>query len=268
MEHQSTAGPAPAVKLVPLFAVGQVWERRDGKRVTVERLLYKGSTGACTVKIPGASAYTVFKDGSYWGPHAGLASADLIRLISDPEAADPWARERRALAAGLRVQARRLRCASDSWGPPNGASTGWNMTAPDWEFRVHPDDELQMQAIERGERPEDFPSQNAVRELKTAAAAVWDEHKDKTHSYAMWLANRPARLAARKPLAVSAARFDPFAARGREPLQMPDMSGVLADYWNSQKWDALARPPEIGAFPVHNPDARMATVPTHWENTK
>lgn len=177
-----------------------------------------------------------------------------------PAAADPWPREKRALAAGLRVQCRSITPAG-LWGTWRKsqehslcgfAEPLWN--GVDWEYRVHHDDEPALQAIERGERPEDFQGQNAVRGLKATAAAAWDEHKDKTHSYAMWLAARPARLAARKPLAI----IQP-AMRWREDLDAMDIA---------VGYDGKTGPGHIGAWPTHNPDVRMASIPTHWENTK
>lgn len=181
-----------------------------------------------------------------------------------PEAAPaaPWAREKRALAAGLRVQCRSITPAG-LWGTWRKsqehslcgfAEPLWN--GVDWEYRVHPDDEPALQAIERGERPEDFQGQNAVRGLKATAAAAWDEHKDKTHSYAMWLAARPARLAARKPIAVSTSRFNAF----------PDMAGWTSHFGGGNGYSLHNLPREfIGAWPIHNPDARMATVPVGHE---
>lgn len=264
MEHQSTAGPAPGAKpALPRFAVGQVWERRDGAHEAIARFVERHRF----VTMPGGVWYWIDGGGAVAGGQNKPNPLDLVRLVSEPEAADPWPRERRALAAGLRVQCRHAAAAAlglpwhtieDSTKHLLKGNGGGSWADPNYTFRVDPRDEPAMQAIERGERV-DYPVPPEAPALPINTAANTD--------YEVWLAARPARLAARKPLAVGAARFNAFAARGRDPIQLPDMSGVevrstipFAPFGTRLGVDEKA-----GILRVHNPDARMATVPPGHE---
>jgi len=238
------AWPAPEAKPeLPRFAVGQVWERRDGERFVVSKILnglvWSAENGHVNV-------YEASGKASSNGPSV----ADLIRLISEPEAADPWPREKRALAAGLRVQCRCAAVLDMPW-HTIGDSTkhllkgngGGSWADPNCAFRVDPRDEPALQAIERGERVDyPVPPESPAQPINTAANT----------EYEAWLAARPARLAARKPLTIIQPTkrwredLDAMQAAEGETNFFHDGTGVYA-----------------GAWPIHNPDARMATVPGH-----
>lgn len=251
--------PAPEAKPeLPRFAVGQVWERRDGERFVVSKILnglvWSAENGHVNV-------YEASGKASSNGPSV----ADLIRLISEPEAADPWPREKRALAAGLRVQCRCAAVLDMPW-HTIGDSTkhllkgngGGSWADPNCAFRVDPRDEPAMQAIERGERSKGETLQcNKCRHpipAHDAACPMCSTPKATPATAApheAWLVARPARLAARKPLAVSAARFNAFR----------DMAGWTSQYMGPV--EGMLPRKQKDRFPVHNPDARMATVPGH-----
>mgnify|MGYP003394619066 CR=1 FL=1 len=202
MEHQSTAGPAPEAKpALPRFAVGQVWERRDGKRVRVERLLDQGCGLGCAVECAAGDKYVVFKDGSYWGPNDGLAPADLVHLVSEPETPEQCVK------------------------------------------RLGEQFDKRMGEFKAGAEPS--PA------LVAAARALAAKPP------ASFFAEQAARRAARKPLAV----VQP-AKRWREDLDAMQAAEGETNFFHDGTGVCA------GAWPIHDPDARMATAPTHWEHTK
>lgn len=129
------------------------------------------------------------------------------------------------------------------------------------------DDEPAMQAIERGETPEQCSQRlgeqfdKRMGEFKAGAepspALVAAARALAAKPPASFFAEQAARRAARKPLAV----VQP-AKRWREDLDAMQAAEGETNFFHDGTGVCA------GAWPIHDPDARMATAPTHWEHTK